>query len=68
MFVIAVLVAYAIGSLQVNQMGYTQLNTPQVQKYHTILKMLDNPDFQFMAVKGGSTQTMMKVTIQLIIQ
>ena len=58
------IVGYIIGAIQANNISYSNKHTRnKVQKYSTISDMIKDENFQFMAVRNGSTDRMLQVEI-----
>ena len=63
------IVGYIIGAIQANNISYSNKhNQNKVQKYSTISDMIRDENFQFVAVRNGSTDWMLQVEIVIFVQ
>ena len=63
-FLISVIVGYIIGAFKAHNLSYPNVNNQnKVQKYSTISDMLQDENFKFLAVRNGSTNEMLTVSV-----
>ena len=63
------IIGYIVGAIRANNLSYSnKQNKHKVQKYSTISDMIRDENFQFMAVRNGSTEWMLQVEIVIFVQ
>ena len=69
LFLLSVIIGYIVGAIRANNLSYSnKQNKHKVQKYSTISDMIRDENFQFMAVRNGSTEWMLQVEIVVFVQ